>query len=190
MTAVLPEIQALDDVVVFEQWESELWVADTVEVKTSSWALPSPTPDELTCLSEAANEYLEACWADEEDEVAIEETDWAPTLKRKMSTPTKRLRSRAVEANAWSIDEAVRQEESVDRMRLFARMCNAEARITALEHEIEALTNHTQIYRQAVEEKRWRSDTCGDVLKRAQKVNFVTALPRAIVKSKDVFTTD
>ena len=185
MAAVLPEIQALDDVVVFEQWESELWVADTVDVKTSSWALPSPTPDELTCLTDAADEYLEACWADEE-----EEEEWAPAVKRRLITPKK---SKAVEANAWSIDEAVRQAESVDRMRLFARVCNAEARLTALEHEVAALTNHIEIYKNRDNNNlKWRSDCCGEVLARAQKVNFVNALPRAIVKAmpKDVFTTN
>src|SRR3977135_4114652 len=135
MAAALPELQALDDVVVFEQWESDLWVADTVEVKTSSWALPSPTPDDLFELKNAADEYLEACWADEEEE-------WAPVVKRRMCSPK---RSKAVEANAWSIDEAVRQAESVDRMRLFARVCNAEARLTALEHEVAALTNQKQM---------------------------------------------
>src|SRR3977135_4074321 len=180
----LPELQALDDVVAIEEWASDLWVAETVEVKTSSWALPSPTPDDVSKLTDAADEYLEACWADEEEE---EEEEWAPVMKRRMYNPK---RSQAVEANAWSIDEAVRQAESVDRMRLFARMCNVEARLTALEHEVSAVTNHTQIYRQSSEDGKWCSDTCGDVLKRAQKVNFVKALPRAIVKSKDVFTTD
>src|SRR3977135_2713219 len=173
MAAVLPEIQALDDVVVFEQWESELWVADTVEVKTSSWALPSPTPDELTCLSEAADEYLEACWADEEEE---EEQVWAPRIKRRaVSTPVK---VKAVQASAWSIDEAVRQEESVDRMRLFARVCNAEARITALEHELAAITSHTEMFKAQQQDLKWRGDTCGDVLSRAKQINFVKAIPK------------
>src|SRR3977135_2679304 len=166
MAAMLPEIQALDDVVALEEWKSDLWLAETVEGKTSSWALPSPTPDDLFELKNAADEYLEACWADEE-----EEEEWAPVVKRRMCSPK---RSKAVEANAWSIDEAVRQAESVDRMRLFARMCNAEARITAMEHELTALTNHIDIYRNRDNnDLKWRSDCCGDVLKRAQKVNFV-----------------
>src|SRR3977135_282537 len=126
----LPELQALDDVVAIEEWATDLWLADTVEVKTSSWALPSPSADDLACLTDAADEYLEACWADEEDEVKIEEQEWAPVVKRRMCIPN---RSKAVEANAWSIDEAVRQAESMDRMRLFARLCNVESRITALE---------------------------------------------------------
>ena len=159
-----------------------------MEVKTSSRILPSTS--ELTCLIDAADEYLEACWADEEDEVKIEEQEWAPMVKRRaVSTPVK---VKAVQASAWSIDEAVRQEESVDRMRLFARVCNAEARITAIEHELAAITNHIDIYKNRDSNLKWRSDTCSDVLKRAQKVNFVKALPRAIVKAmpKDVFTTD
>ena len=160
----LPELQALDDVVAIEEWASDLWVAETVEVKTSSWALPSPTPDDLFELKNAADEYLEACWADEEDEVKIEEQEWAPVVKRRMCIPK---RSKAVEANAWSIDEAVRQAESVDRMRLFARVCNAEARITALEHELAAITTHTEIFRAKHQDCKWRSDTCGDVLRRA-----------------------
>ena len=169
----LPELQALDDVVAIEEWASDLWVAETVEVKTSSWALPSPTPDDLFELKNAADEYLEACWADEEEE---EEEVWAPMVKRRaVSTPVK---VKAVQASAWSIDEAVRQEESVDRMRLFARVCNAEARITALEHELAAITTHTEIFRAKHQDCKWRSDTCGDVLRRAQKINFVKAIPK------------
>src|SRR3977135_1741358 len=176
MAAMLPEIQALDDVVALEEWESDLWHAETVEVKTSSRILPSPSTSELTCLIDAADEYLEACWADEQDEVKIEEQEWAPMVKRRsVSTPVK---VKAVQASAWSIDEAVRQEESVDRMRLFARVCNAEARITALEHELAAITSHTEMFRTQHQELKWRSNTCGDVLRRAQKINFVKAIPK------------
>jgi len=172
----LPELQALDDVVAIEDWEHDLWVAETVEVKTSSWVLPSPTPDDVSKLTDAADEYLEACWADEE-----EEEEWAPVVKRRMCNPK---RSQAVEANAWSIDEAVRQAESVDRMRLFARVCNAEARLTALEHEVAALTNHIEIYKKRDNNLKWRSDTCGDVLARARKINFVKAIPKLDTKFK------
>src|SRR3977135_752063 len=96
----LPELQALDDVIAMEEWEHDLWLAETVEVKTSSRILPSPSTSELTCLIDAADEYLEACCADEEDEVKMEA--WRPIVKRKATIPRKRVRS--PEANAWSID--------------------------------------------------------------------------------------
>ena len=139
-----------------------------------------------------ATEYLEGCWADEESE--DHEEDWAPRRKRKsvmVSTPTRpKVKSVSVQASAWSIDEAVRQSESQDRMRLFARMSNAEAKIIELQHEVVALTNHTnlrftQVYSGKCYQEKWRCDTVVDVLARAKKINFVHALPKI-----DTFTTN
>ena len=126
MAAILPELEALDDLVVLEEWSNELWTADTIKMGENA-----------DCTSDAdfttyANDSMEACWADEDSE--DHEEDWAPRRKRKsvmVSTPTRpKVTSVAVQASAWSVDESVRQSESQDRMRLFARMCNAEAKIT------------------------------------------------------------
>jgi len=189
MAAILPELEALDDLVVLEEWSNELWTADTIKV--------CENVDCTNCTSDAdfttyANEYMEACWADEDSE--DHEEDWVPRRKRRsvmVSTPTRpKMTSVAVQASAWSIDESVRQSESQDRLRLFARMCNAEAKITELQHEMVALTNHTnirftQVYSGKCYQEKWRSDTVGDVLARAKKINFVPVLPKI-----ETFTTD
>ena len=180
MAAVLPELEALDDLEVIDEWEHELWACDTIPLID----LPS-IPYDNDEVTQYANDYLSACWTDEQEEDHTE--DFAPWIKRRFqqSTPTKppKVRSIAIQTSAWSIDESVRQSESQDRIRLFARMCNAEARLSELEHAVVGLTNHTnlrftQVYSgQCFHEKR-RNDTVADVLARAKKINFVPALPK------------
>ena len=191
MAAVLPELEALDDVVLIEEWSSELWACNTVPIIEFP---PLAHDDDDDGFTKYAEEYLSACCADDEEEDHSEDLDWAPKIKRKaveMSTPIRStVKSVGIQASAWSIDEAVRQSESKDRLRLFARMCNAEARITELEHEIVALTNHTnlrftQVYSGKCYQEKWRSDTVADVLARAKKINFVPVLPKI-----ETFTTD
>src|SRR3981189_1508294 len=185
MAAILPELEALDDLVVLEEWSNELWTADTIKVVEST----NGTSD--ADFTTYANEYMEACWADEDSE--DHEEDWVPRRKRRsvmVSTPTiPKMTSVAVQASAWSIDESVCQSESQDRLRLFARMCNAEAKITELQHEMVALTNHTnlrfmQVYSGKCYQEKWRSDTVADVLARAKKINF------SAMAKIDTFKTD
>jgi len=166
----LPELQALDDV-----WNDELVsvVENPVAPTTSS-----------TTMEEFAQDYLEAYFADLEEESHPEDELPPPPalLINARKIPVRRLQSVGVQVEP-TIVELVALEEARQRARMLNRVLDMEEKIYNLEIQFSSLARATnERFMKIANAQRERELECGQLCAKARKINFMSKVPEFTTK--------
>ena len=163
----LPELQALD----------EVWTDEVASIEEKAAPIMSSTLDHF------AEEYLEAYYADLDEESHVEDELSQPAppspvlLINARKVPVRRLVSVGVQVEPTIVD-MVELEEARQRARLLNRILDMEEKIYNLEVEFTSLSRSTSDrFRQIANAQREREVECGQLCAKARKISFMSKVP-------------
>src|SRR5271156_312086 len=163
----LPELEALDEV-----WNDEV---STIEEKAA--------PIMSSTLDHFAEEYLEAYYADLEDE-SHPEDDLPPpppvmtSLINARKVPVRKLVSVGTQVGENTITEMVELEEARQRARMLHRILDIEEKVYNLEVEFTSQAKSTaERFRQMANTQREKEVECGQLCAKARKISFMSKVP-------------